>query len=164
MFRILSWYFGAYTCISDFVHVLQNLYMYFRSCMYITELILVLRNLYWYFGSYTCIKELIHVFKILHVYYGTYTYLTDTGGPLGTTELILVFKDTRVPLGTTELNQIQTELNQRQDLIRDKSTRRYYRDYTDTGVPKGTTEQIKYIQIFYSYSLFSVLSYVYLTT
>ena len=77
MFRILSWYFRAYTCISDFIHVLQNVYLYFRSYMYITELILVLRNLYWSYGSYTCITKLILVFRILNVCYITYTCISD---------------------------------------------------------------------------------------
>ena len=31
VFQILSGYYGAYTCISDFICVLQNLYMYYRS-------------------------------------------------------------------------------------------------------------------------------------
>ena len=28
VFRILSLYYGAYTCISDFIHVFQNLYLF----------------------------------------------------------------------------------------------------------------------------------------
>ena len=107
--------------------------MYFRSYMYITELILVLRNLYWSYGTYTgisdlihVITELIHVFQILHVYYGTYIYLT---------ELILVLRilyvyyrtdycisDIEVPVGTTE-------------------------HFNGTKVPVDTTEQIPYTEV-----------------
>ena len=70
----------------------------------------------------------------------------------------MTYSDTGVPLGTTEL--IRSGLNQRQELIRDRSThryyrtkseteqnlikyrstRRYYRTFSDTGVPIGTTE------------------------
>ena len=88
--------------------------MYLRSYMYITELILVLRNLYWYFGSYTSFTELIHVFKILHVYYGTHTGLTELIFVYRTysclTDLILVLQNSflyfgsysfvKVPVGT----------------------------------------------------------------
>ena len=48
------------------------------------------------------------------------------------------YSETGVPVGTTELNQGQ-------ELIRDKSTRRYYRTKSDAGVPVGTTE-LKQIQ------------------
>ena len=57
VFRILSLYYRAYTCISDFIRVLQNLYLSY--------------------GTYTCISAHILVFQILHVYYGTYTCLTE---------------------------------------------------------------------------------------
>ena len=52
--------------------------------------------------------------------------LSDTGVPIGTTELIQVLNlsDTGVPVGTTGLIQI--------------------RELSDTGVPVGTTEQIRY--------------------
>ena len=70
--------------------------MYFRSYTCITEYILVLRNLYWSFGSDTCITELIHVFQILHVFYETYTCVQDLflscRSYTCVTELILVFR------------------------------------------------------------------------
>ena len=52
---------------------------YYRTYTYscISDLILVLRNIYLSYGSYTCITELILVFQILYVYYRTYTCLTD---------------------------------------------------------------------------------------
>ena len=55
-------------------------------------------------------------------------------------ELIIniTYSETGVPVGTTELNQGQ-------ELIRDRSTRRYYRTKSDAGVPVGTTE-LKQIQ------------------
>ena len=46
------------------------------------------------------------------------------------------YSDTGVPVGTTELDQ-------RQDLFRYMSTRMYYRTYSNTGVPLGTTELIR---------------------
>ena len=51
--------------------------MYFRSYMYITELILVLRNLYWSYGTWTCISDLIHVLQSIYLSYGSYTDLTE---------------------------------------------------------------------------------------
>ena len=55
-------------------------------------------------------------------------------------ELIIniTYSETGVLVGTTELNQGQ-------ELIRDRSTRRYYRTKSDAGVPVGTTE-LKQIQ------------------
>ena len=67
-------YYITYTCISDLIHVLQNLYMYFRSYTCITGLILVLMNLFLYFRSYTGSTELIHVFQILFMCEGTRKY------------------------------------------------------------------------------------------
>ena len=81
--------------------------------------------------------------------------------PVGTTGLILIlqnltyFTDTRVPVGTIELILIlliQEYPWVLQNLIRYRSTCRYYR--TDTEVHSDL----------YSYSLFSVLSYVCMTT
>ena len=46
VFRILSLYYGAYTFMSDFIHVLHNLYMYFRSYTCLTDYILILRILF----------------------------------------------------------------------------------------------------------------------
>ena len=57
VFRILSWYYRAYTCILDFIRVLRNLYLSY--------------------GTYSCISTHILVFQILHVYYGTYTCHTE---------------------------------------------------------------------------------------
>ena len=56
--------------------------------------------------------------------------LSDTGVPLGTTGLIQRqnLLDTGVPVDTAE--QIKSGLNQRQELIRDRSTHRYYRTCT----------------------------------
>ena len=54
IFQILSWSYGIYTCIMYFIRVLQNLYMYFRSYMYITELIFV-------YMTYSCLTDLILV-------------------------------------------------------------------------------------------------------
>ena len=57
--------------------------------------------------------------------------LSDTRVPVGTTGLIQIqdLSDTGVHVGTT-------------GLIRYMSTHRYYRTYSETAVPVGTTEQI----------------------
>ena len=83
--------------------------------------------------------------------YITYTYSTDTGVPIGTTELIQIqdLSDTGVPVGTTE------QIRYGHNLIKCRSTHRYYRtdqiqdktyqiqDLSDTGVLVGTTELIQ---------------------
>ena len=76
----------------------------------------------------------------------TYSY---TGVPVGTTEQIRYrteliqiqdLSDTGVLVSTTGLIQIQEYPQVPQDLIKDRSTRRYYRTKSKTGVPVGTTE------------------------
>ena len=66
-----------------------------------------------------------------------YTYFTDTRVPIGTTELIQIqdLSNTGVPVGTTE------QIRYGQNLIKYRSTRRYYRTdqiqnrtYSDTGL------------------------------
>ena len=147
-------YYGVYTCsevpvaiteITERILVLRNLFLYGSTCKYYktytgtSYLILVLRSISWSYGTYTCIIKLILVFQILYLYYKTYTYFTNTGVPVGTTELILILLIREYPWVL-------------QRLIRYRSTRRYYRTYT------------KVHSDLYSYSLFSVLSYVCLTT
>ena len=55
--------------------------------------------------------------------YRIYTYSTDTGVPIGTTELIQIqdLSDTGVPVGTTE------QIRYGQNLIKCRSTLKYYR-------------------------------------
>ena len=64
--------------------------------MYITELILVLRNLKWYFGAHTGISDLIRVLQNLYSSYGTYT---------GVTKLILIFQILFMCEGTRRYNK-----------------------------------------------------------
>ena len=96
----------------------------FRTCSYLTDLILVLQNLLLYFGYRSTRRYYItfYGYKSTRRYYRTdslyggtrryhwtYTYFTDTGVPIGTTELIQIqdLSDTGVPVGTTELIQMQ---------------------------------------------------------
>ena len=109
--------------------MLQSLFLYFGSYTCITKLILVLRILFLYFGSYTCITDLIHVLRILYLCYGAYS---GTKVPLGTTQI----PDTEVPVGTTRPILI---LKNFYLIYRYGSTRRYYRDFSFTKVPVGTT-------------------------
>ena len=108
--------------------VFRILFSYFRSYTCITELMLVFRILFLYFGSYTCITELMLVFgfyscisdlilalRSIYLSYGTYTCIT---------EHILVLLILYLCYGYG-------------------STHRYYRDFTCTKVPVGTTEQIQ---------------------
>ena len=67
--------------------------MYYRTYTCLTERILVLRNLYLSYGTYTCVTELILIFRIL---YGAYS---GTKVPIGTTQIPY----TEVPVGTTGL-------------------------------------------------------------
>ena len=75
--------YRAYTCLTDLILVLQNLYMYFRSYTCLIEHILILRILYLYYRTYTCSLELIYVLQSIYLFYGSYTCVT---------ELILVFR------------------------------------------------------------------------
>ena len=168
--RILYLYYGTYSCISDLIRVLQNIYLSYGSYTCVTELILGFRILYWYYGAYPCTSDLIRslfsyfgygssrryyrTFYLCKIPIGTIEQIHYTEVPIGTTDLYLFyqngstrryywtytyFTDTRVPVVL-------------QNLIRYRSTHRYYR--TDTEVHSDL----------YSYSLFRVLSYNYLTT
>ena len=64
---------------------------YTYSC--ISDLILALRNMYLSYGSYTCFTEHILVLRILYRAY------SGTKVPVGTTQIPY----TEVPVGTTEL-------------------------------------------------------------
>ena len=66
--------------------------MYFRSYTCITELILVLRNLYLRYKANSCISD-------TEAPIGTTEHFTGTKVPVGTTEQIHY---TEVPIGTTE--------------------------------------------------------------
>ena len=136
--------------------------MYFRSYTCITELIFVLQNLYLSYRANSCISD-------TEVPVGTTEHFTGTKVPIGTTEQIHY---TEVPVGTTGLILILVfwifYLSYRaytctSDLIQSlfwyKSTRRYYTDslyggtrryhwtytyLTDTRVPVGITGLISY--------------------
>ena len=84
-------YYGTYTCLTELILVLQNLYGSYGTYTGISEHILVFRILYVYYRTYTCISNLIHVIQNLYLFYGyestlryywTYTYFTDTGVPV----------------------------------------------------------------------------------
>ena len=118
-------YFGSYTCITELILVLRNLYLCYRAYSCISDLILVLQSIFLYFGSYTCVMEHIIVLRIL---YGAYSC---TKVPVDTTQ----FHYTKVPVGTTGLILILQNLYL---FYRYGSTRRYYRDFTCTKEPVVT--------------------------
>ena len=66
----------TYTCLTDLILVLRNLFLYFISYICIPKLILVFQILYFYYGTYSCISNLILVFRILYLYYGTYSCIS----------------------------------------------------------------------------------------
>ena len=82
-------YRDTYTRTCTFIHLIlvQISRRSYRAYTCTTELILVLRNLYLYYGAYTCTTELILVLRSLYLYYRAYTC---TKVPVGTTDPILV--------------------------------------------------------------------------
>ena len=64
----------TYSCISDLILVLLNIYLSYRAYTYLTDLIVALPNMYLSYGSYTCITKLILVFQILFMCEGTRRY------------------------------------------------------------------------------------------
>ena len=157
---VLQRYYRSYTGSAELILVLQILFLYFGSYTCISDLILVLRILYLYYGFYTCLKDFILVLRSLFFSCRSYTCISDKEVPVGTTEHFTCTKVlvgttqiyyTEVPVGTTGLILILQNLYL---FFRYESTHGYYKDYSDTGVHSDL----------YSCSLFSVLSYVYLTT
>ena len=80
------------------------------------------------------------------MYIGVHLYILDKEVPVGTTEH---FNCTKVPVGTTRIHYTEVPVGTAGLLLilqnvyfRYESTRGYYRDYSDTGVPVGTTKQI----------------------
>ena len=86
------------------------------------------------YGTYTGLTELILVFRSTEVPIGTTEHFTCTKVPVGTTEQIHY---TQLPIGTTELililpireypQVLQNLIRYRRNLIKYRSTRRYYR-------------------------------------
>ena len=138
--RSIYLYFGSYTCITEHILVLQILYLCYRAYSCILDLI---RSLFWYKSTRRYYTD--SLYGGTHRYHWTYTYFTDTKLHVGTTEIHYM----EVPIGTTGLILILQNLYL---FYRYGSTRRYYRDFTCTKVPVGTTEHIqgtrRYIQNF----------------
>ena len=86
-------YYRTYTCLTELILVLRNLYWFYRTYTGFTELILVLRNLYWCYRANSCIS-------VTEVPVGTTEHFAGTKVPVGTTEHIHY---TDVPVGTTGL-------------------------------------------------------------
>ena len=132
-------YYRTYTCISDLIHVFQILYMFYRVYTCLTELILVLRNLLLSYGSYSCAK--VPVGTISQNRSGSY----HIQGQIRLRQIqTFVFRRyrspihyTEVPVGTIGLILILQNLYL---FFQYESTRRYYRNFTCTKVPAGTTK------------------------
>ena len=67
-------YYGFYTCITELILVLRNVYLYIEAHPYILDLILVLRSIYIYYGTYTCLTGHILILRILFLCEGTHRY------------------------------------------------------------------------------------------
>ena len=67
--RNVYWYCRAYSCL------IRNLFLYGNTCKY--------------YKTYTSTSYLILVLRSIFLSYRTYIWVTDTGVPVGTTELIL---------------------------------------------------------------------------
>ena len=87
-------YYRTYTCISNLIHVIQNLYLSYGTHTGLMEHILILRILSLCEGTCRYDKsELIIIVSHTgsdQTYTDTYTYFTDTRVPLGPTRLILI--------------------------------------------------------------------------
>ena len=145
--------------------MLQNLclFLYFRSFSCITEHILVFRILYLYYGAYYCISDTevsvgtTEHFTCTKVPVGTTKQIHYTEVPVDTTGLILILQNLylfyrygsthryyRDSLygSTRRYYWAYTYITKFILILPIRSTRRYYRDFTCTEVPVGTTEQI----------------------
>ena len=49
-------YHEFYTCITELILVLRNVYLYIGAHSYISDLIIVLQSIYLSYGSYSCAK------------------------------------------------------------------------------------------------------------
>ena len=82
VFRILSLYYEAYTSITDFIRVLQNLYLSYGTYTCISEYIIIFRILSLYYGAYTCITKLILVLQSIYLSYESYSCAKVTVGTI----------------------------------------------------------------------------------
>ena len=130
-FRILYLYYGAYPCTSNLIRSLFSYFGYGGTYRYY-RIFYLYKSTRRYYRTYS-------LYRGTRRYYWTYTYFSDTGVPVGTTELMLILLIREYPWVLHKL-------------IRYRSTRRYYR--IDTEVHSDL----------YSYFLFRVLSYNCLTT
>ena len=70
----ISWSYGTYTGISEHIPVFRILYVYYRTYTCISNLIHVLQNLYLSYGTYTGLMEHILILRILSLCEGTRRY------------------------------------------------------------------------------------------
>ena len=103
------------------------------------ETYICVQDLFLSYRSYTCLTELILVFQIFFFFEGTRRYnKSEQIRIISHTRSEQTYTDTRLIRYRTY--QIQEYPLVLQDLLIYRSTRRYYRTYTETGVSVGTTE------------------------
>ena len=104
-------YYRTYTCISNLIHVIQNLYLSYGTYTGLTELILALQNWLLSYGSCSCVKvpvgtisrnrsgsyhiqgqiRLIQIRTLIFRRYRSQIHYTEV--TVGTTGLILILQD-----------------------------------------------------------------------
>ena len=98
-------YYRFYTCITELILVLRNVYLYIEVHPYISDLILVLQSIYMYYGTYTCLTEHILILRILFLCEGTRMY--------DKSEQIIIVSHTRSDQTYADTYQIWTLVHSR---------------------------------------------------
>ena len=151
-------YYRIYTCLTELIRVLRNLYWYFGAHTGISDLIGVLQNLYLCYGSYSCakvplgtmswnrsgsyhIEGQIGLLQIRRLFVRRYiSQIHYTEITVVTTGLIITLQNLYLFLPIQEYPLVLPDLYLSYGY---GSTFRYYWTYTcftDKGVPVGTTE------------------------
>ena len=98
-------YYGFYTCITELILVLRNVYLYIGAHPYISDLILVLRSIYRYYDTYTCLTEHILILRIL--------FLCESTRRYDKPEQIIIISHTRSDQTYVDTYQIWTLVHSR---------------------------------------------------
>ena len=103
--RSISWSYGTYTGISEYIPVFRILYVYYKTYTSISDLIHVLQNLYLSYGTYTGLTEHILILRVLSFCKGTRRY--------NKSELIIFVSHTGSDQAYTDTYQVWTLVHSR---------------------------------------------------
>ena len=81
--------FRAYAYLTEYILVIRILYLFYRTYYCLTRNLFLYGSTCKYYKTYTGTSYLILVLRSILLSYRSYTWVTDTGVPVGTTELIL---------------------------------------------------------------------------